>query len=248
MHKDILNEGLRREDLKDQVKEFFTVDHFRSKMGEDRDVVVIAFTVKEKYPAIDLMEFMERGYNFILDADMSSGEESNGYYHVFVEIERTPNLPNQLSQLLSGVGQLCGCYEWKFNYQKTKTLIEFNEQNILENVPLTAAEYENRLLEFKNLDIKEFFDQGAVDVSLDSNNNLFFAKPYAGEISAKFEAIGNYDVVKDLLKGAISLDESSQSQVLFLTKYLGNYDINKIDNKFLIRNNDKAVIISKSHW
>ena len=59
MANNILTEGLRREDLKDFVSEVFTVDHYKSKMGEDRDVVVIGFRVKEKYPAIDLMEFIE---------------------------------------------------------------------------------------------------------------------------------------------------------------------------------------------
>jgi hypothetical protein len=50
------------------------------------------------------------------------------------------------------------------------------------------------------------------------------------------------------LQGGIQLDEASRGQTLYLEKYLGNYDINKIGNKFLIRNNDKAVIISKGDW
>lgn len=244
----ILNEGLRHGDLKDFVSEVFTVDHFKSKMGEDRDVVVIGFRVKEKHPAMDLMEFIEKGYKFILDGDMSAGEEQDGQYQVFVEIERTPNLPGQLRELLSGVSQLCGCYEWKFHYQKSNKIIEFNEQTITENVPLTAADYEMKILEIKNQDVKEFFNQGAVEVFLDNNNILTFNKPYAGEIQAEFVNIGHYDDVKATIPGAVSLDESSQSQVLWLNKYLGNYEIHKIDGKFLLRNDEKAVIIKKTHW
>jgi len=48
--------------------------------------------------------------------------------------------------------------------------------------------------------------------------------------------------------GSLSLDESSQSQVLFLNKFLGNYDINKIGSQFLIRNGKKAVVIEKGRW
>ena len=119
-HRHNLNEGLRTGDLSDQVSEVFTVDQFKSKMGEDRDVVVLGFRVKEKNPATDLMEFIEKGYNFILDADMSAGEEHDGQYQVFVEIERTEKLPGQMQHLISGISQLCDCYNWRFRYQKSR--------------------------------------------------------------------------------------------------------------------------------
>ena len=115
--KSIINEGLRASDLKGLVSETFTVDKFSSKMGEDAEIVVLGFRVKEKYPAIDLMEFIEKGYPFILDADMSSGEESDGQYHVFVEIERTSNIPKQIKTLLNGISRLTDCKEWNFRYQ-----------------------------------------------------------------------------------------------------------------------------------
>ena len=35
---------------------------------------------------------------------------------------------------------------------------------------------------------------------------------------------------------------------MYLNKYLGNYDINKIENHFLIRNGDRAIILSKEIW
>ena len=248
MSKEILSEGLRHGDLKDFVSDVFTVDQYKSKMGEDRDVVVIGFRVKEKHPAIDLMEFIEKGYRFILDGDMSAGEEHDGQYQVFVEIERSPNLPGQLRELLSGVGQVCGCYEWKFLYQKSKALCEFTEQNVVKEIPLTPADYESKILEVKNQDIKEFFNQGASEVTLEADNTITFTKPYSGDIAAKFIAIGDYDTVKETLPGPISLDESSQCQALFLNKYLGNYEIHKISGKFLIRKGDQAVIIEKTHW
>ena len=243
-----LSEGLRSGDLADYVSEVFTVDQFRSKMGEDQDIVVLGFRVKEKNPAIDMMEFIEKGYNFILDADMSAGEEKDGQYQVFVEIERTPELKNQLKELLGGVGQLCNCKEWRFRYQKAPSSLEFNEENITEAIPMTKEDYERKVMEIKNVDVREFFDQGSVDVALESDNNLIFSRPYAGDIAAKFIAIGDYEDVKHTVPGPISLDESSQSQMFFLAKYIGNYEINKIGNKFLIRNGTKAVVIEKDRW
>lgn len=248
MSNKILNEGLRHGDLVNFVSNQFTVDHYRSKMGEDKDVVVIGFRVKEKHPAIDLMEFIEKGYKFILDGDMSAGEEHDGQYQVFVEIERTPKLPGQMRELLSGVGQLCDCYDWKFRYQKSKNFLDFSEQTVLENIPLTPFDYEQKILEMKNSDLSEFFDQGVTEVILEADNTIKFTKPFAGDLEAKFISIGEYEQVKNTVPGAVNLDESSQSQVLFLNKFLGNYEIHKINEKFLIRNGKKAVVIEKTRW
>ena len=243
-----INEGLRSGDLKEFVNELFTVDQYRSKMGEDRDIVVLGFRVKEKYPAIDLVEFIEKGYPFILDADMSSGEEHDGQYQVFVELERTPKLPGQLKHLLSGVSQLTDCYDWRFRYQQADHSVPFDEQAVMETIPLTQEDYDRRIMEMKHSDVSEFFDQGVAEVALESDNTMTFSKPYAGDLTAKFISIGNYNDVKDTVPGALSLDESSQSEVTFLNKYLGNYDINKIGNKFLIRNGNRAVVIEKGRW
>jgi SepF-like predicted cell division protein (DUF552 family) len=243
-----LNEGLRSGDLKDYVSEIFTVDRYSSKMGEDSDIVVLGFRVREKHPAVDLMEFIEKGYPFILDADVSTGEENDGQYQVFVEIERTPELAEQLRDLLRGVGQLTDNRDWRFRYQKAPESVEFNEDTVAKNIPLTKEDYDAKVLSLKGQDVKEFFNQGASDVELDENNMLTFSRPYAGDIQAKFIAIGDYEDVKNTVPGKLSLDEASQSQMFFLAKYLGNYDINKIGNKFLIRNGEKAVVIEKDRW
>lgn len=241
-------EGLRYGDLENYVSELFTIDKYKSKMGDDKDVVVIGFKVKEKYPALDLVEFVEKGFDFILDADISAGEEYDGKYQVFVEIERTPALTEQLKNIISGLGHLTKNNNWKFKYQKDSNIIEFNEDNIKSAIPMTQQDYEKKILEFKNQDIQEFFNQGAVETELNELNELTFKRPYAQDVVTKFVSIGNYDDVKKTLPGALDLTENSQSQIFFLNKYLGNYEINKIGDKFLVRNNDKAIVIEKKIW
>jgi hypothetical protein len=248
LHQYNLIEGLRSGDLKEFVNDTFTVDQFKSKMGEDRDIVVISFSVREKHPAMDLVEFIEKGYKFILDADMSAGEEHNGQYRVFVELERTPKLPGQLKHMFEGISQLCDFYDWQFVYQKSSTVLPFNDQAITEQIPMTQEAYDLKIMEFKNTDIQEFFDQGVVDVDLAEDNTLTFSKTYGGDVTAKFISIGDYEDVKQTVPGALALDESSHGEVTFLNKYLGNYDINKIGDKFLIRNGTRAVVIEKGRW
>ena len=64
------------------------VDEFKSKMGNDEDMVVLSFKVGGKEPAIDLVNFIEKSYDWVIDADTSSGEMEDGDYIVFVEMER----------------------------------------------------------------------------------------------------------------------------------------------------------------
>jgi hypothetical protein len=244
----ILNENLNHGDLKNFVSEVFGIDRYTSKMGDDSDVLVLSFHVQDKLPAVDLMEFIERGYPFILDADMSAGEEEDGKYHVFVEVERTPKIAHQLTHLIKGVSQLCDHYSWKFRYFKDPQIFEFTEEKISETVPYSPAAYRSRLLEAKSKDLKEFFNQGGTDVEIESDNIITFRRPFSGDLKAKFISIGDYDKVKETVPGAIDLSESSQSEVIFLNKFLGNYDINKIGNKFLIRNGTQAVVIEKDRW
>ena len=242
-------EGLRRADLKDMVDNLFTVDQFKSKMGDDKNTIVLRFRAANKEPAIDLMEFVERGFEFVLDADVSSGEERDGFYSVFIELERTTHAPAQIKELINGISQLCDCTSWRFRWYKDVGGHDFSEEAIEKNIPLTPEEYARSIEGEDAGEIAEFFDQGAIDsIEVDEDKNITFTKPFAGPLTAKVIAIGEYKTLKDALRGALQLDESSRGQVTYLNKYLGNYDINKIENHFLIRNGDRAVILAKTTW
>src|SRR6056300_156969 len=98
----ILNEELRANDLEDLVYPIFEVDSFKSKMGEDKDVCVLTFQAKDRYPAKDFMEFIEKGFPFVLDADVSAGENEDGEYSIFVEIMRNSNIAEQIMEIVFG--------------------------------------------------------------------------------------------------------------------------------------------------
>jgi hypothetical protein len=244
-----LFEGLRSGDLVDMVSPTFSLDQFKSKMGKDNDVVVLAFKVKEKLPAADLMEFIEKGYQFALDADMSTGEERDGQYSVFVELERNQDVPRQIMEILNGVGLLCDCKEWNFRYFKDMNLYDATEYNLAHHIPLTEDDYSNKMLTLKQEKVTEFFNQGAIDnVNIDKSNNMLFSKPYAETLNLKLLALGEYNAVKESIQGGIQLDDNSRNQTVYLEKYLGNYEIHKLDNKFLIKNGDNAIIVQKEGW
>ena len=84
-----LKEGLEKGDLERLVSPKISIDEYKSKMGSDEEIVVVSFTLQGKEPALDLVNFVEKSYEWVADADVSSGEVFDGSYIVFVEIERT---------------------------------------------------------------------------------------------------------------------------------------------------------------
>ena len=69
----LVNEGLKAGDLEGVVNKQFSVDRFKSKMGDDRNIMVLAFSVDGMAPAKDLERFAETGYKEVLDADATPG-------------------------------------------------------------------------------------------------------------------------------------------------------------------------------
>lgn len=244
-----ITEGLHHGDLKYFVEPIITIDQYKSKMGKDEDIIVLAFRAKDKNPAIDLMEFIEKGYPFVLDADISPGEERSGYYSVFVELERNKSVPRQLDQLLNGVSRLTSISDWRFRYYKETKSIEFTRENAEEFIPLTSQDYIEKVSAGRNKEINSFFDQGALEsVSIDEEDNLIIKKPYAESLQVKLIHHDDYNIVKEHISGPIQLDKVSMGQTIYLQKYLGNYEVSKISDKFLIKNGDKAIIIQKNIW
>lgn len=141
-----LFEGLEQGDLARLVHPKVHVDEFESKMGDDADIVVLSFKVNGKEPALDLMNYIERGYEWVLDADVSSGELDDGEYLVFVELERNPAAAQHVVQMMSDIMNLTGqdLSEWKFQYRKSANEHEITEEEFRKVVPTSTADYEKK--------------------------------------------------------------------------------------------------------
>ncbi len=239
----LLNEGLRANDLKYLVSDTFMIDTYKSKMGEDRDVAVLSFRVKDRLPALDLMEFIERGYGYVLDADISSGEESDGKYSVFVELERNKKLPEHIEEIVSGLRKLTGIDEWRYRYHKEWKGKDYNLQNITEDIPLDPDSYDAFLHENKVDTVKEFLDQTMYDDIDMVENTVKLSKPFGVNINFEVKDFDNYKSILSRNNDAVQLDEQAQAETVFLNKVFGNYEIIKLGENFMLRKNDQALLI-----
>ena len=240
-----LNEGLLAGDLKFLVDNIFEVDSYASKMGEDKDIVVISFTVNSKSPADDLVEFVENGYDFVLDADISPGELSDGKYKVFVEIERNQRIPEQVLELLNGVGNLTEINDFKFRYYKSFHSLEATKENLNGTIPKSKNDYDVSIQENHLNNFSNFFNRSYLEgISVDQDD-IVFQRKYAEPLRMRIKDFGSKKEIYDSIDGPIMLEGSSMSEVMYFTKYLGNYNITKIGNAFIFENGKYAVALEK---
>lgn len=141
-----LKEGLESGDLNRLVDSRVTVDEYRSKIGSDDAIVVLAFKVQGKNPALDLVSFIEKSYEWVLDADASSGELNDGAYLVFVEADREPELAENLYQMFEDVSNLTNVSvnEWTIAYVKPSRSEKLQPGTFEKIIPLTPEQYRNQ--------------------------------------------------------------------------------------------------------
>jgi len=140
----LLRENLEMGDLTRLVHNELHIDEYKSKMGTDADVCVISFKVSGKEPSADLVSFIEKGYDFVLDADVSSGEKEGGDYLVFVELERTDKLPEQILEIMEDIMNLTEqkIEEWRVRYYKSTTDNDLTQESLANIIPLTSEAYD----------------------------------------------------------------------------------------------------------
>lgn len=140
----LLRENIEIGDLKRLIHDELHIDEYKSKMGTDEDVCVISFKVSGKEPSADLVSFIEKGYDFVLDADVSSGEKEGGDYLVFVELERTDKLPEQILEIMNDVMNLTEqkIEDWRVRYYKSTVDNGLTQESLANIIPLTPEDYD----------------------------------------------------------------------------------------------------------
>ena len=139
-----LTEGLEAGDLARLINTRVTIDEYKSKIGSDDEIVVVTIQVKGKEPALDLVSFIEKSYDWVLDADASSGEMDNGDYLVFIEIDREQSVPENLVTMFGDLENLTEVepHEWKFYSFKTKKISDLSLEKLTAAIPLTRQAYQ----------------------------------------------------------------------------------------------------------
>ncbi len=133
--------SMTNNDLKDHVLATVSVDQYKSKLGKDENVVVLAVHVKDAEPAKDLSLFIEKGHDLV-DVDTSPGPDDEGYYKVFVEIARDHNLFTTVEKVLADVQRADNeVAAFMFTSYNAKDPQPFNRENFDASVISNSYDY-----------------------------------------------------------------------------------------------------------
>ena len=236
--------GLRIGDLKDLVHHIFEIDAYASKMGDDKNIVTLSFTVKDKNPADDLMRFLEGGYSFILDSDVTAGEQSDGAYRVFVELERDRATNENIMEIVDGVSKLASVDNFKFRYYKGFKSFKVSMENLDREVPLDPDNYGITVSESNLNNYKNFFTNSYLEDIVMEDTTLSIKKAYADTLA--FEVLDFGDTNKVVTQITETFDVlNSYPELMFLTKYMGDYNISKYGDKLVFENKNKSLVLKR---
>jgi hypothetical protein len=241
----MINESLRAHDLRNFIKKVFEIDSFKSKIGDDDDIVTMSFTVGQEEPAKDLERFIEMGYPFVLDADVSPGETDDGNYKVYVELERTRHAAKQIREILDGIEKLSGMHDFRFRYLKSFRSVEASLENLEAAIPADSAAYREASEKHSINNYSNFFVDSNSDKVDVTNESITFKRLWADPLTFEIISSGPKHEVYDSLRGPIMLEHKDISEVLYLTKSIGNYNITKIGNTFVFENKGWAVALER---
>ena len=244
-----VKEGLKAGDLEGVVNKRFSVDQYKSKMGDDRNIMVLAFTVDGLAPAKDLERFAETGYKEVLDADATPGSLADGKHRVFIEFARVESVDQHIAKFLDDLKKLTNIEHFEFTYHKRTVPFEASNKNLADVLPRTPIAYTQKTNSLRLGEINSFFDKyNMMEFKLD--NNVVSVKKTGSEDRLKFElhAFGDTQMIlKEAKAFAVELD--SMAECTYLTKYFGPYHITKTtENRFIFSKSNESAVLSKYRW
>jgi len=141
-HQNNLSESLLENDLKWLVDDSVLIDMHKTKLGANKDYIVLALIINDKIPATDLAGFIENSVYDFEDVEVSSATDTKGRYLIYVELNRDPGAFNSINGILTDASRLTGIEEWKFKGMDMNDYVPFNEENFAAHIITNPVEYD----------------------------------------------------------------------------------------------------------
>lgn len=137
-----LKESLLENDLKWLVSDEVLIDMHKTKMGKDKDYLVLAIAVNDRTPANDLAQFIENSVYKFEDVEVSPATDSKGRYLIYVELARNSEATESINGILQDASKLSGIDEWKFKTTGMATYASLDHESLGQQLVLDPAEYD----------------------------------------------------------------------------------------------------------
>ena len=114
MKKYQLKESLREGDLRGTIDELIEIDRYKPKIGSEADTVVVCFKASSPESAKDLGAYLEWSGTKIEDVEVSDASDTDGKYHVYIELKRLPGLCQKILDIVEDTEHATESQQWKF--------------------------------------------------------------------------------------------------------------------------------------
>lgn len=176
-----ITEGLDFNDMEGQIDPLVTVDEYAAKMGKDSDIVTLSFIVKSQQVGNDLVDWFERGYDWVLDASVSDGEVEVGKYIVFVEMSRRSTVPERIIELLKDLKTLTSLKLTDWTVQVNDEDYEPDEDVLKQVIICNPSKYKSEIESEEDLnEMREIAGLKSVTIYTEQDNEIKNFKSMAG--------------------------------------------------------------------
>jgi len=133
--------ALREDDLKNTVLKKLSVDEFEPKTGKSEDVLVLGFQLSENLPSKDLYKFLNNSIIEMRDIEVSPNPNPDGYYMVFVEMDRNPEVLDNIKGIVSEVERLSGKLGWQVSTTLSEELMDLDGSEVSKFIQTDPENY-----------------------------------------------------------------------------------------------------------
>lgn len=105
--------AIKNGDLADTFLSKISIDEFEPKTGDVEDVIVVGLYALEEGAAKDLYGFLNSSVYDIRDVEVSPNPNSDGYYMLFMEIDRNAEACEAIRNIIKDVENATGKLKWK---------------------------------------------------------------------------------------------------------------------------------------
>ena len=143
------------DDLKWLVDDSALIDMHKTKLGANKDYIVLAIVVNDRTPAHDLASFIENSVYDFEDVEVSSATDTKGRYLIYVEINRDSGAFKTINGILTDAKRLTGIEDWKFKGMGMNTSVPFDEETFNTSIIVDPIEYDRLHPEVEEASVEE---------------------------------------------------------------------------------------------
>ena len=251
---------LQAGDLKDTVLKKISLDEFEPKTGDEKDVAVVGFYVNTESAAQDMYNFLNGSIVEIRDVEQSPNPNDEGYYMVFLEMDRVDDLVENVQAVISELENVAGKLNWQIKTPYMEDYLPLDEADkyiqTSKDDYLTASEYKDKLeaeLEKANLEsmqsesIMEFLENTNL-LKVEYENKVLKLADARNSINLEVIDFGEGSTVMEQLGINESAINLNPDQFLFkgLKSMLGELKALPIDEFVVIYNpSHKDILVTK---